>query len=361
MYCNNCGKQLETNAAFCNNCGTKVEQINNEAKSSDVVKKTTKAPLFIGIAVALVAIIVIGIVGTVIKMSNNPINKILKATQNTIDQGSCEFDVRINFDGDKESMNGVIEIDRDKKSISYDIYDNEGNRAILVNNTIVEIYEEWEEIDVYNVDKKMIKSMFDIYENVDLKNPAKSDFEEIFKAIDELSEGDVDIDYNDESKDLIKLSDDIYSKYCKKFGSKKWLEDCLGYEKNGNTYSFEPDLEALLDDLTEFIEENEEDIDEIIEMGLDVADVNENVDVDDLYDLIDEILDESREDDIEVSVEITIEKGCISEINFSYEEYGDKLEVEIEISELGEAKVKVDDVDSIINKYANEGYEVYYD
>ena len=322
----------------------------------------------------------IGIVGTVIKMSNNPINKIIKATQKTIDQGSCEIDVTYTDDtGDfefKESMNGVIEIDRDKKSISYDIYqtydiddyegyrgyrlEHEEQRDILVNNKEVTIYETFEQIFVDDVDQSRMKSMFDIYENVDLKNTAKSDFEEIFKAIDVLSGGDVDIDYNDKTKDLIKLSDDIYSKYCKKFGSKKWLEDCLGYEKNGNTYSFEPDLEALLDDLTEFIEENEEDINEIIEMGLDVADVNENVDVDDLYDLIDEISNEIQESDIEVSAEITIEKGCISEINYSYEEYGEKIEVEIEISELGEAKVNVDDVDSIINKHANEGYRVRY-
>lgn len=371
MYCNNCGKQIKSNAAFCNNCGTKVEQNKKETKSKDVVKKTTKAPLFIGIPVALVAIIVIGIVGTIIKISNNPINKILKATEKTIDQGSFEIKINIDEDGYEESFEGIIEIDKDKKNLASDLtfeYDWGTTREILKDYTNVFIDNEdgeiWIEKDA--IDSKIIDAVFDTYGNINLRNPAKSDFEEIFKTLDDLSDGEIDIEYNKDTKELVNLSDDILSKYFKKFSNKKWLKDCLGYEKDANKYIFEPDLETLLEDLIAFVEDNEEDIDELIEKTTDVIDddildefdIDKSVDVDDLLNVLDELMDEIDKypDDFpEIYAEITIEKGLISEIVCNIDFDGEEVEIEIELSEYGEAKV--DDIDDIVKAY--KGYTVF--
>lgn len=370
MNCNNCGKQIKSNSAFCNNCGCKVERKASSSEHSDINIKKFKKPLFIGISVALVAIIVIGIVGTIIKVSNNPINKILKATEKTIDQGSFEIKIHFDEDGYEESVEGIIEIDKDKKNLATDFtfeYDGGTTREILKDYTNVFIDNEdgeiWIEKDA--IDSKIMDAAFDIYGNINLRNPAKSDFEKIFETLDDLSDGEIDIEYNKDTKELVKLSDDILSKYFKKFSSKKWLEDCLGYEKDGSKYIFEPDLEALLEDLIIFVEDNEEDISELIEKAIDVIDddildefdIDKNIDVDDLLDVLDELMDEIEKypDDVpEIHVEIIIEKGLISEIICNIDIDGEEIEIEIELSEYGEAKV--DDIDDIVKAY--KGYTV---
>lgn len=367
MYCTNCGNEINANAAFCNECGTEIKTKTPKIEpASDGVKKR-KAPIFALIVIALIVILVIGITNTIVKRMNNPIYKIIKAAEKTIDQGSFEVKIYEDEYGWESFVSGDIVIDMDEKNFAFDML-SEGYRIVLIDNEYAEIDNDYHEIWTDTIDSDIVDAVFDIYLNTNLTNPAKSDFEEILKAVEVLSDGEFDIEYNKDSKDVIKLGDKIISKYFKNLYDKEWLDECLGYEKDENTYVFEPDWEALLEDLIVFIEENEDDINELIE---EVEDVDrdildyldfENSDADDLLDFLDDILDEIKEypDDFpEIHYEVTIEDGLISEIVSIVDFDGDYYEIEIELSSFGEEKLEDYNYNDVIKEYQKFGYDIY--
>lgn len=330
--CTNCGAQLSDDALFCGGCGTAQpsapvvsvdEPVTSDAPVVSVdepgvpsapiaptpKKKIKPLHLVLIISAGIVLLVLIGALTNWFGLYT-PIDRLALAFKKTvtaesytveISSGNDEYTVKAVYDEDEETVTRLIESDY-YKELYYD-----GS---------------WYYLDDYysDINDEDQDDQYKIHESI--KKLEDSDWEDILD--------DTGLDKQVDSDNLEDFFKALYKKYLK---DGKWMEDDMGFEKDGNVYTFEPDVETVCDDLLDLARDKE-----ILKSKYE----------DSLDELEDEL--EDVEDEIDnLKIEITLAKGYISEINCKIKINGENENLKIEFSDINKTEIDEDEIDDIID------------
>ena len=412
MKCTHCGHEITGNAQFCGICGQKVEQPQQPAynpaqpqqwrqptaqgyqgnvqQSGKKKPKKKKGKAIVAIVLAVILIIG-GTTGAVLaaKIMNNPMKKVYSGVSGmTSSNKAYKLTVKGtgDFDGDIYDLSGsaVIKSDRNSKTITVSDLtgglsaegDSVGFRNLRglfdgsQNNFYagLEYYESGRSIELYLNNGKMA-----YYSNGDSDIGDDEGFYEYFKTISPMllseSDGQSTFDslkaYYDtvlyavlEEEYGVKadLDEESFNACQKKFvkcvADKKWLEENLGYRKDGDEYCFsisKKSLNAVLDIYDEFIQKS----------GL--TDVVEDL----VYELEGDFFENLKK--LEISFKTGKNMLESLGVNLIMEQYGDQMKINGTIT-FEEASDPVVDTDAIAQKVKDaeaadsyDSYDSYYD
>ena len=275
-------------------------------------KKLIKILVAASLSVAIVVgTVVTGFLTNWFGLSLGPMGKLLIAAKNTISADSF-----------------ILEID--------DGYDKTEYRYSRVGNKTAILYDDgWMEGLIYD-DKE-----YYIYEDEGYMNAGSSELSEeyniVFDTLDDIEEGE-EIDW-DEIIEAFYLDDIVDDKHMDEFidtllkeklRDKKWLEEYLGFEKDGNNFSFK--FKAY------------ETYKELIDIA-DAADILKEDKAD---------LEETAEDieNITVEAEVIVEKSKLSEIEvvLADKKYDYEMTYSVEFSDYGKSEISKDEIEDFIDE-----------
>ena len=340
MFCDKCGKELPENAAFCDNCGEKITMSPNHVDETDMfdmgqkaledvpVKNRKRSTMVVGVVAVLVFAVLIVAILVKIFGGNGASTKLVDAAQDTVMNGA-EFKIKVKVDDEESVITGFYTIDT--KNSTAEIAYKKTYQNYYDEEIVDEIALRMEEDDIYIYDAMSYDGEQE-YENANkysLKDLKKEqdidvDSELIFGLLKDLSKKDIEkIDYEKwlEEFDVVDYIEDyIEPKDVNKAveavlkALDKNAEECLGYEKDGNTVSYDIDVYDTLMVAVEAIEKYMVDED----------------DYEDLMDLIKDNKSYIKEID-NIEAEITYDGKYISEVVIKVSD----TEIEITFENIG--------------------------
>lgn len=360
-YCPNCGKELPDEAAFCGECGCAMPAAQAEvyaeaaypegyaqtyaegypeaypqtypqaypeaypqtypeyAPEQPPKKKKTWLWVTLGVLAVLIAAAVVGFFTNWFGLVS-PLHGLGKAIAKTGSAESLTLKATVKYtydDGETEKATGNIRLvlDEDEEKIYY-ITESDGN-TVLFDDGDVYTYIEAEDEDDYDYayvtesDESAGKEYFDRYE--DLYDGKDIDWEEWV----ELAELE---DYVN-GKKVESFLEEFNKEYLR---DAEWLEKTLGFEKEGNTYTFEPSMKRLSKEINEIVEDSRAFTDE----------AKEAVD-----EVMTEIKESAEEEDISLRISFTVKGGYVSEITIKATADDAKVEYAIEITDVNKTSI----------------------
>ena len=353
--CPNCSSAVADEAQFCSACGSAVPAAPvaavatatepeapavNEAPAPKK-KISSKLIVMICIAAVLIAAIVFVIVGFATDWFKSPINKLLDAVEKTLTANSMTTEHELDY----QVENGFVSVPEDEVRESKYVYDKENRRIaslvvidkttyLIVDGKYYAICDEAEydddnfAIKLEELEDETVAGM-EVY--FDIVNAIFSQDEE---AIERLLEKD-DIDAS--ADDVINYFNTL-KKEC--LGNSEWLEKELGFEAEGNEYSFKFDQEDLMK--------------ELLNIAVD-CDVIEKSDKNALLDKI--------EYEVTLKITVTVEKGYISQIKYTRTTKDDSFEAKLKgkykIEAINETEITEKSVNKVIDR-VNAYFDEYY-
>ena len=420
MKCTHCGHEITGNAQFCGICGQKVEQPQQPAynpaqpqqwrqptaqgyqgnvqQSGKKKPKKKKGKAIIAIVLAVILIIG-GTTGAVLaaKIMNNPMKKVYSGVSGmTSSNKAYKLTVKGtgDFDGDIYDLSGsaVIKSDRNSKTITVSDLTGglsaEGDSVGFRNlrglydasqdnfYAGTEYYESGESVELY-----LHNGLIAYYSGGHSEFDEDEGFYEYLKSVcgmlfaqsqDQLTFESLNTVYETMLRPILEDSYDINTdldeesfnacqkKFVKCVADKKWLEENLGYRKDGDEYCFsisKKSLNAVLDIYDEFIQKS----------GL--TDVVEDL----VYELEGDFFENLKK--LEISFKTGKNMLESLGVNLIMEQYGDQMKVNGTVT-FEEASDPVVDTDAIAqkvkdaeeansynsyNSYDDSYYEPYYD
>lgn len=303
MFCDKCGKALPDNADFCDGCGEKISMSPNHVDETDMfdvgsasladvpAKSRTKSSIIVS-AIAVIVFVVL-IVAILVKIfgDNGAATKLVHGVQETVMSGGAEYSVKIEDGEDKESFEGFFTVKADEQAAEFSYEVDEG--------TVVYRIEE-DEIFYYVNDKEYDESQaikFDLGDFEDYID-FNLDSELIFDFVKELGKKDIEkldyekwleeFDLTDYIEDFVEPEDVDNALEAVLDALDKNAEDCLGYEKDGDTHFYDIDVydtvvvaveaiekyvvdEDAYEDLVDYIDDNKKFIKDIDNVELEVT------------------------------------------------------------------------------------------
>lgn len=312
MFCDNCGKELPDDSDFCSECGTKLVKSPNHADETDMFdmsdaflesvpkESRKKSTAVVGVVAVLVfALLIITILVKVFR-GDGPASKLIHSVQRTVFSDGAEYKIRVSDADETYTIKGFYTIDsKNESAVFYAEYAEEEGTDILafqIDNGRFGYYE--------------YDSLYGYSEVSNEKLPKSVDTELFFELIAELGKKDIEkIDfemYLDEFDLLDYVEDYIEPEDINKAVSAvlkaldKNAEDCLGFEKDGKTYTYEIDVYETLTVCLDAVEKYA-------------------ADEDDFEDLRDEIEENKKTIKAipDIEIEVTFDGKYISEITIS--------------------------------------------
>lgn len=369
--CPNCGTQWDDAVAFCGKCGTRTEEIpandesitqpeettsteaytvpvsvdpspapaNNEPPYNEPENepeskpKKSKRKLIIAIIVAIVILAAVAVTGYLTDWFGltPPIKKLFNSIDNTISANSMTLDVKL------ESGRGEYTSD-ESANIRYVINPKAEELTIMIDDHYMIIDElfyykstggtsEYAAIDEYD-----ISELFKYY-NAFVVNKT-FDMDLIGDAIDDADGSDyIDTDKLKPTLEMI-LEDYLFNE--------EWLEKTAKFSKDGDTYTFNPNLKKVFKDFRSICKDTDAIIDDELR--------------EELIEEIDDIIEEIEEDGLKLKITITVDGGyikeCVIEVEYGsnlYDEpYYDKLT--ISFSNINETEITNEEIQSFADE-----------
>ena len=345
MFCDKCGKALPDNADFCDGCGEKISMSPNHvdetdmfnvgsASLEDVPAKSKKKSSIIVSAIAVIVFVVL-IVAILVKIfgDNGAATKLVHGVQETVMSGGAEYSVKIEDEEGERSFEGFFTVNAKEQTAEFSYEVEQGTVVYRVEEDEIFYYVNDKEYD----ESQAIKfDLEDFEDNVDFT----LDSELIFKLVKELGKKDIEkLDY-EEWLEEFDLTD-----YIEDYGEPKDVdnaleavldtldknaEECLGYEKVGDTHIYDIDVYETLIVAVEAIEKY----------------VVEEDDYEELLDYIDDNKKYIKDID-NVELEVTYDGKYITDATVKF---GD-LEIEITLENIGECDQSYkDDIEDVLNE-----------
>lgn len=334
--CSSCGMELPEGASFCGRCGGSAVEVADAApvavaaEEIPVKKKAPKKWLLILIAV----LAALGVVATIGFLTNwfglvSPLHGLGKAFMKTAqaENATIQFSVkRTDDDGDtyKEKATYKLVLNEDKNKVTY-LQESEG-RTVLYDGGDRYYYYEPEGDDrgyasIYEGEGND-KDFFDNYN--DIVKDGKIDWTELVKKA-ELGE------YINESK----IDDFVETVYKECLSDKEWLQDNLGFEKDGKTYVFNLEIDELGESIIDLCDDSKAF----------KKDAKQGIE-----DAIESLVEEAEDYGVSVKVSITVKKGYISNINVAAKnEDGYKMEYDLSITNVNKTEITSKEISRVKN------------
>ncbi|MGN0166374.1 MAG: zinc-ribbon domain-containing protein [Lachnospiraceae bacterium] len=334
MFCEKCGQALPNDADFCPQCGTHLVKSPNHPDETDMFnvgqesmkdvpkesrKKSTLIVVIIAVLVGIIltAAIIVKVLGGSGAISNKllagktPASNLIHSAQKTVFSKGASFDISGEVCGTPITGEGFFTADTKENRLEayLSVYDMEF--VITFDGEIFAMLQMEEdgysdvdkvEIDEFHIDGE---ALFGLWKELGDKNIEKLDFD---KWIDELGLDEViDIDDYIETGDISKALEAVLKALDDN------AEDCLGFEKDGDTCSFDINIYDALNVCIDALEPY-------------VAD----------EDVYDEICDMIKDNKSEINdfgnleIEVKYDGECISEITVVMEAFNLNIEILLE-------------------------------
>lgn len=281
-------------------------------------KAKSKKPLVAVLVTVLVVALVFG-AGVLTNWFGlgSPLNGLVKAAMNTAQAKSFTVEISIDDASYDEVSTLKYQGNLKKEEISF-VYEEDYCSECLYDGYYYTVYDDG---DAYKSEAELDEFFESVNKFYDGK---KVDWEEV------ITDADLE-DYvkHEEVEGFLK---DVYRK-C--LSDKKWLKEYLGFEKSGNTYTFEPDLEKLFEEVNSICQD---------------ADVFTRKAKNEIEDEIDEMIEDVEDEEIEMFVEIKLKAGKISTVDINVYDDGDERTMNVEFSDINKTNVEKDAQD-IIDEY----------
>lgn len=332
--CVQCGAERPDGDKICTFCGTPLPVVEEgvtppvEAETPSEVsadpkpkKKKKKKGLLIGLLVLLVLLIGTAVAGWLTNWFGlvTPLSGLLKAAKKTAEAGSFTVEISLKEKGDwgssKHSAEGRAIVDWEKKELTA-FGEVNGDEYLLVDD------------DFYSLDGAYS------YKSTMPVNEAGKESEELV----DIQKGEIDwegifdrlgLDEQLNAKNMNAFIKKTYTDY---LCDDEWLEENLGFEKDGGVYTFRPDVERVAESIVDMASETDvfkKDAQNQVEDFLD--DVNFNV-----------------IQDFEVS--FTVEGGYITNVKVVLEIDDELLTAEITLTEIGKTTISQEEIDDFIDE-----------
>ncbi len=363
-YCPNCGKELPDEAAFCGECGCAMPVAQAEVYAETAYpegyaqtyaegypeaypqaypqaypeyipeqppkKKKTWLWILLGVLGVLIAAAVVGFFTNWFGLVS-PLHGLGKAFAKTGSAESMTVKMTLKYtdeDGESEKESGEIRVvlDEDEEKIYY-ITESEGSTMLFDDGDVYTYIEAEDEDD---------------YDYAYVQESEESAGKEYFEAYEDFYDGK-DIDWEEwvefaELEDYIKANkmEDFIKEFNKEYlCNSEWLEKTLGFEKDGNTYTFEPNFKRLSKEVTKIVDDSRAFTDEAKEI---------------VEEAMEEVKEGAEEDDISLTVSFTVKGGVISEIAIKATSGDNKVEYTIEITDVNKTSITSADREEIRDK-----------
>lgn len=269
----------------------------------------------IGVAVAavvIVGIVVAGFLTNWFGLAGGPLGTLVTAFEKTITSNSmtAEASVTRKSDGYKDKTKGDIRFQYDKKEEKFLIWVESDDAVTALDGKYIYYCS-----DSYAYTEKIDDDYyFELY--TDFRNSKEIDYDDIIDTL-ELD------DYVKGRK--IEGFLETFKKEC--LGNKEWLQDYLGFEKNGNTYSFCAEVDELLEELIDRMDEarvldlDSDDVDELIEMY----------------------------EGVELEATVVIKNNTVSQFTFEMSDDEYSIEFDLELTDINKTKITQDELDELEN------------
>lgn len=336
MWCVQCGKQLPDNADFCSECGSKTKKttqtVVNPVKATQSMpsyKKNIKLRIALIIAALAILIGLIAIIKGLLSKegpAERLINSAIRTAFNGTEFSIAGYESYDQYSDDNLYLDGFISITTGDKyaeffaNVSFD-GENIVFASTLDNNTLkacINDYYYGFDTESINLKQFGIKGdlIFELANYLSKNDLTTVDFEKLIEEVDVLEFVEDFIepkDIDNALKAVIKALD-------------RNAEECLGFEKDGDVYTYDIDVYDTLVIALEATEKyfvDEDDYEELMDF---------------LKDIKQEIKEEI--DSIEISVEFN--GKYISEIETDFRSEYEDLTFSIEFSNTGECDEEID-------------------
>lgn len=360
MFCTKCGTKNEDGAKFCHSCGNMLDKVQAEdsaqtAGYTDYIQNYNRPEtesvmqkdgqffnrifksrnghiISLSLAPAIILLTVIIVLST---RGGGVLNPILKAAENTLKAGSCEFSIKYegtynNYRPESDEMEGVLIYNLEEEDIAFDIsYDDE--RSVLYD----EVLYYFEDDEIWH-SEDLSRELDDLY-----------DYYDDYKAsLSDLSDLDLEEVMDEAGLDRFVEMDELsgcFKTFLKNLNDRKYFEKvCNDFKikKSGgaSTYSFDVDVPELVESLLD-----------TFSPAIDY----------DLEDIEDELLDEAEEIE-ELLLEITIRDSKLAEVMLEYT-VDDGYDVEstaitMKAGKYGKAVIDEDEIEDMIEDMIDRRY-----
>lgn len=336
-YCSNCGAKLNDEDMVCTACNAPQPQrqpvaapaapVSNESVPYTAEAATTGNPIpqappqkKTGLLVLLVVAVALGLIVLIGALTDwfgliTPMDKLIAAVKDTLTaenftvnlseyrNGELREDIKIKAVVDEDNKDIILWMEDDDLTILY----HDGREYTSINGSYANVRD--------------VDDFYGLYENT--TNFDDIDWDDI---IDELE--------LDKLIDADNVPDFLTSFYTDYIDNADWMEDSLGFEVNGNVYTFKPDMDDVVDDILDLAQDKD-----IIKSKY--KDEIED-DVDDLKEDLDDIDD--------LTIQITLDGGYISKIVVEYEENDRSYEYRIKFSDVNETEITEGKINDFIDE-----------
>lgn len=336
MWCTQCGKQLPDNADFCSECGSKtkkpVQSTIHPIKETQSISSDKKS-FRLTISLVIIALVIFIGLFAIIKgllSKEGPAEKLINSAIRTVFNGT-EFSIAgyesdDQYSSDNLYIDGFITITADDKyaeffaDVSFD-GENIAFASTLDNNTIkayINDYYYGFETESINLKQFGVKGelIFELAQYLSKKDLTSVDFEKIIEEVDVLEFVEDYIepkDIDNALKSVIKALD-------------KNADECLGFEKDGDIYSYDIDV---YDTIIIALEATEKYF----------------VDEDDYEELMDYVKDaksDIKEELGDVEIRVEFDNKFISEIEIEVHAEYENSTISLEFKNTGDCDEKID-------------------
>ncbi len=355
--CPNCAAPREDNAAFCPFCGTKLEtnapaaQSSPEPEADDTSfsvpqpqtaaeeaqkKARSRKPLLI----TLTSLLLVGALVLVTVLTNcfgliSPLAPLGKAFLKTLTAKSLTMTQEIKIKQGGEVVNEeehTLRIATNPRTEEFtELIKSETSTTLYYEDTLYYFYQNEDRIHAYTSDAtEFVENYFNAINALTGKDP--SFFED--QLLNSGAEEFFDLD------ELESFGKDFYKEF---LNNKVWLKETLGFQKRGNTYSFDVDLGAVTESFFDFLLDSEY----LTEKG-------ENM-VKDGLNLYETTLSPQLEG-VELKLSFTLSfTGYLTEMKINTEKDDEEQAITIKFSDIGKTEIREKEIDKIVSKV--EKYE----
>lgn len=345
--CTICGKIMPDAAEFCDACfgplvmaevpadepvsaPTGVPASDAESAFTPAPAPKKKLPNLLAMSkwmkITLASVAVVGVVAVVGLLTNwfglvSPLNKLGKAVMKTVSADSLTITCsgkRTTSYGDVYREKGTYKVVLDKEKEKLTILMENDEYTSLYDKGTTYYYSEPEGdyrgyASIYEDDDDEVSdTVFDIYN--DVYDGKKIHWDEVVKAFD------LD-DYVDDDE----IDEFVKTVYKECLNNREWLEECLDYDKKGNTYTFKPDVEELGESIIDLVDDSDA-FKRKAKRGIE--------------DEIDWYIEAAEDADADITITITLKRGYLSNIHVEYSDsYDNELELDIDITDVNKTVI----------------------
>ena len=290
-------------------------------------KKKAKKLLIIAIvAVALIiAVIVTGFCTNWFGLCS-PLNDLLEAFNNTAHAENLTFKITLKEEDRTQVSEGEIEINAEDEKLTY-FFESDTAKVCSFDNYL------YKSSYGYGSESKM---NYDVY---------FEDYNKFIAVIDGEEEVDweefVEVNHLEDHMNADEIEPFLQELYKECFSNKKWLEEYMGFEKDGDNYIFDPDLKKLFEELKDICNNSDAF----------TKDGKEEI-TDDFDRAIDNITDDES-----VKITITVESGYIKVVKLDVQNENADAALTVELSDINETEI----TDKELNKIKDEVVELIED